>query len=152
MIDNRKINSRRTEKRLAKIRHSYFTLIEVIISLAILGLSLVALLTLANSSQQRLFKARELWHTAHMLTQAAEYYLLQPSEEPEPISRDFFDYPDFAVNYRYDDALDVPEDFTGIVGQPTLRCCIIELVRGSDRQPVETLKVDRIFYDTTLEE
>lgn len=152
MICSKKHVSSRKTKRFVKIQCPIFTLIEVIISLAILGLSLVSLLTLANSSQQRLFKARERWHTAHMLTQAAEYYLLQPSEEPEPISRDFFDYPDFAVNYHYDDALDIPEDFTGIVGQPTLRCCIIELVRGSDRQPVETIKIDRIFYDTTLED
>ncbi|MDD2403490.1 MAG: type II secretion system protein [Victivallaceae bacterium] len=128
-----------------------FTLIEVIVSLAILGLSLVALLTLANSSQQRLFKARELWQNIHMLTQAAEYYLLLPSEEPEPITREFFDYPDFAVNVRYEDAEDISDDFTGIVGQPPLRCCIIELVRNSDRQPVETIKVDRIIYDNTTE-
>ena len=133
------------------MNNNRFTLIEVIIALAILGLSLVALLTLANSSQQRLFRARERWNTAHMLTQAAEYYLLQASEDPEAITRQIFDYPDFAVNCRYDDAEDVPEDFTGIAGQPALRCCIIELVRAIDRQPVETLKIDRIIYDATTE-
>lgn len=136
-------------KRCLKTQCSIFTLIEVIISLAILGLSLVALLTLANSSQQRLFKARELWHTAHMLSQAAEYYLLQPSKEPEAISPVFFDYPEFAINCRFDDAQDVPKDFIGIIGQPTLSCCIIDLVRSSDRQVIETLKIDRIIYDVT---
>ncbi len=43
-----------------------FTLIEVVVALAILSLGVVSYLTLANSAQRRLFKAKEKWTNFHM--------------------------------------------------------------------------------------
>lgn len=129
------------------VRH--FTLVEVIVALGILALSLVALLSLANASQQRLNKARDTWMQMHMLSQGAEYYLLHNTEEPEHIGLDFFDYRGYDVKCRYDDAQGVPDDFTDITGQEPLRCCIIELIRTVDGQVVDSLYIDRVKYNVT---
>ena len=56
------------------MRKIHFTLLEVVVSLAILGLSITGLLTLLTSSQRRLADTREKWMRMHMLTQAAEYF------------------------------------------------------------------------------
>jgi prepilin-type N-terminal cleavage/methylation domain-containing protein len=57
-------------------RNTCFTLVEVIVALAILTMGLLAGLSLIASSQQRLTKASKRWHEQHLLTQAAEYFLL----------------------------------------------------------------------------
>ena len=112
-----------------------FTLVEVVVALAILGITLVSLLTLAGAAQQRLGKARDRWRNFHMLSQGAEYFMLFTSEEPPGIDLAFFDVED------------LPEELTGLVGQPPLRCCVVELVRNADGEVLDTLKIDRINYD-----
>ncbi len=123
-----------------------FTLIEVVVSLAILGLSLVALLTLSNNSQRRLMKARDRWQHMHMLAQGAEYYMLQPTEDPPYISTDFFDYPGYIINFRYEDAQGLPDELNQLENQAPLRSLILELFRSQDNQVVESLTIDRIKY------
>jgi prepilin-type N-terminal cleavage/methylation domain-containing protein len=123
-----------------------FTLIEVIVALAILGLSLVALLSLSNHSQQRLMKARDRWNHMHMIAQGAEYYLLQPTEDPPYISTDFFDYPGYVLNFKYQDAEGLPDQLNQLANQEPLRCLVLELFRSSDNQVVEHLTIDRINY------
>lgn len=124
----------------------FFTLVEVVVSLAILGLSLVALLSLANHSQQRLMKARDRWTHMHMLAQGAEYYLLQPTEDPPYISTDFFDYPGYVVNFSYQDAQGLPDQLNQLENQEPLRCLVLELFRSGDNQVLERLTIDRINY------
>jgi len=61
-----------------------FTLLEVVLAVAILSLGLVAALGLAAGAAKRLGKASRRWQHQHMLTQAAEYYLLAGSKKPIP--------------------------------------------------------------------
>ena len=62
-----------------------FTLIEVVVALAILGLSLGLLLELIGGSRERLFRAEDRWLNQHRLGQAAELYLLDgPKAEAPP--------------------------------------------------------------------
>ena len=60
----------------------YFTLIEVVVAMAVLGLALVGFFAMSNSAVQRIDKAYSHWERMHLLSQAAEYYLLFADEEP----------------------------------------------------------------------
>lgn len=125
-----------------------FTLIEVVVALAILSLGVVSYLTLANSAQRRLFKAKEKWTNFHMLSQGVEYYMLQTSDNPEPPTAEFFDYPGYRVTCRYEDAAGLEDDFLNVAeNQAQLRACVIELVRESDGQVVDSVTIDRIDYE-----
>lgn len=128
-----------------------FTLIEVVVALGILTLSLAGLLQMLTASQSRLARVYEKWRETHILMQAAEYYLLQPGEDPGGIPYTYFPYPDYEVLCYYRDAENLPEDYVNISGQLPLRTCVIELVRLRDRKTVGTILVDRISYETTLE-
>ncbi len=124
----------------------HFTLIEVVVSLAILGLSLVSLLALANTSQRRMMLARDRWQNTHMISQAAEYYLLHSDESPPYIGTDFFDYPGFTVNIRYNDAEGLPDELNQIENQQPLRSLFIEIFNSSEAKVVDSITIDRIKY------
>ncbi len=125
-----------------------FTLIEVVVALAILTGGLAVLLSMATQAQNRIGRAREQWTDFHMLEQAAEYYLLQPGLDPDAPPAEIFDYPGYSAHAEYTDAENVPEEFEISGGvQATLRCWTISVMRDSDRKTVESIKVDRIDYD-----
>ena len=67
-----------------KYRHHLFTLMEVVIAIAILALGLVAALSLSSSSSRRIEKSFKAWKTQHMLAQAAEYFLLVGADKHIP--------------------------------------------------------------------
>ena len=50
----------------------YFTLVEVVVALAILGLSLAGLLSLAMNAQVKVARAVEKWENTHKMIQAVE--------------------------------------------------------------------------------
>lgn len=70
------------------MRKACFTLIEVVVALAILGLSITGLLTLLTTSQRRMAKSYEKWERMHMLAQGAEYFMLR-GEDPGGIPEEF---------------------------------------------------------------
>ena len=53
-----------------------YTLIEVIVALAILALGLVTAMSISSSSKRRIDKAYKRWGIQHQLTQATEFYML----------------------------------------------------------------------------
>ena len=124
-----------------------FTLIEVVVALAILSLSIVGLLQLLSVSQKNVAKAQEQWRQMHILSQAIEYYLLQGESASAP-DVEFFPYEDYRVDVSYDDAEGIPDEFNNIEGQLPLRHCKFELIRLRDRQVVETIIIDRVDYDS----
>ena len=71
-----------------------FTLIEVVVALAILTLSLAGLLQLLSQSQLRIADAEERWMDMHKLIQATEYLLLAGDPEELAVPEDFFLLPD----------------------------------------------------------
>ena len=55
----------------------HFTLVEVIVAMAIMALALTAFFALSQSAVNRIDKAYSNWERTHLLSQAAEYYLFQ---------------------------------------------------------------------------
>ncbi len=134
------------------MRNHRFTLIEVVVAIGILGLALSGLLQLLIQSQERLARNFDRWNRMHMLMQAAEFTLLQPGEEPPGISREFFPYDDYRVIVSFRDAEGLPDELNDQVGQLPLKSCVIELIRARDGKTVDQLIVDRISYETTVQE
>ena len=127
-----------------------FTLIEVVVALGILTMSLAGLLQILTASQSRLARVYEKWRETHILMQAAEYYLLQPGEDPGGVPYTYFPYSDYEALCYYRDAENLPEDYINIPDQLPLRTCVVELIRLRDRKTVGTILVDKISYETTL--
>ena len=124
-----------------------FTLVEVVVALAILGLSLSGLLTLAMNAQLKVARSVEKWDHTHKLIQAAEYLMLM-DDESLSVPEEFFPYENYSVQASVDDAEDLPEDFTGIEDAAPLKCITIEIVRTTDNKVVDRIKMDRINFDS----
>ena len=123
-----------------------FTLIEVVVAMALLSVSLAGLLQLSINSQQKLIAADDKWRHEHMLAQAAEYLMLV-DEENASVPDEFFPYPGYSVEVEIDDAEDLPEEYNELVGQLPLKCWNISIVRQSDAESVASVNIDRISYD-----
>ena len=124
-----------------------FTLVEVVVALAILGLSLSGLLTLAMNAQLKVARSVEKWDNTHKLIQAAEYLMLM-DDESLSVPEEFFPYEGYTVQASVDDAEDLPEDFTGIEDAAPLKCITIEIVRTTDNRVVDRIRMDRINFDS----
>lgn len=124
-----------------------FTLVEVVVALAILGLSLSGLLTLAMNAQLKVARSVEKWDNTHKLIQAAEYLMLM-DDESLSVPEEFFPYENYTVQASVDDAEDLPEDFTGIEDAAPLKCITIEIVRTTDNKVVDRIRMDRINFDS----
>ena len=124
-----------------------FTLVEVVVALALLGLSLSGLLTLAMNAQLKVARSVEKWDNTHKLIQAAEYLMLM-DDESLSVPEEFFPYENYTVQASVDDAEDLPEDFTGIEDAAPLKCITIEIVRTTDNKVVDRIKMDRINFDS----
>ncbi len=70
-----------------------FTLVEVLVAVAILSMSLVGLLGICANAAERLRKASDRWENNHMLSHASEYYLLAGPRESIP--QEFFPFPGY---------------------------------------------------------
>ena len=127
-----------------------FTLVEVVIAIAILALCLGGLLQLLTASQLTLAKGMDKWRHMHMLTQAAEYLLLLSEDELE-VPEEFFPYPGYTVACELQDIEGIPDDYNNLDGQLPLKAYVIELIRDSDRKTVEKVIIDRICYDAESE-
>ena len=132
------------------MKHTGFTLIEVVVALGILALSIAGLLSLLTSSQNRIGKSLEEWKNMHMLSQAAEYFMLQ-NEDPGAIEETFFPYGDYTINAYYQDAEGLPEEYGNIVNQLPLTSLVIELRKTSSGDIVDKLIIDRISYENTIQ-
>ena len=128
-------------------RRNIFTLIEVVIALAILAISLTGILELMTQSQKRLSKSYEKWERMHILSQAAEYYLMQ-GDDPPDIPEFIFPYRDYQVDVSIEDAEDLPEELSDLMGQVPLKCLTLQLRKLPENEVVETLRIDRLSYDS----
>lgn len=132
-------------------RRRRFTLLEVIVAIAILSVSVVVLLQLTMSAQKRTIKSQDNWHRTHMLMQGAEYILLH-SRETTSIPSQFFPYNDYKIVVSYEDAKGLPDEYDTLAGQLPLYACKISLIRLSDGKELDSIIVDRIGYETELSE
>ena len=124
-----------------------FTLVEVVVALAILSISITGLLQLLTAAQNRIGKVYDRWMNTHMLMQAAEYYMLMKQEEPPGITDTFFPYDEYRVDVTYEEIDNLPEEYTGLTGQKQLRAMTLSLKRQNDGQEVDKIIIDRIDYE-----
>ncbi len=73
----------------------HFTLIETVIAIAILAGGVVASSQMIGMATARAAKAKTVWHEQHMLTQAAEYFLL--AEPGANLPTRFFPFPGYSA-------------------------------------------------------
>ena len=123
-----------------------FTLVEVVAALAILGLSLAGLLSLAMNAQLKTARAVEKWENTHKMIQAVEYVMLFDDENLS-VPNDFFPYDGYMVQCSVDDAEGLPEEFTEIDDAAPLKCITVELIRTRDNKVVDRVKIDRINFE-----
>ena len=124
-----------------------FTLVEVVAALAILGLSLSGLLSLAMNSQVKVARAVEKWENTHKMIQAVEYLMLFDDENLS-IPTEFFPYDGYMIQTSVDDAEGLPEEFTEINDAAPLKCITVELVRTRDNKVIDRVKIDRINFES----
>lgn len=127
----------------------FFTLIEVVVSLAILTISVAGFLQLMTAAQNRIIRSYDRWMTTHMLMQSAEYYMLMQQEDPPAITEQFFPYSDYRVDVSYEEIENLPEEYNNLVGQKPLRAMVLELKKQADGQTVDKLIIDRIDYENS---
>ena len=127
-------------------RFRRFTLIEVVVALAILSISLAGLLQLSISSKRKVADSVEKWESEHMLAQAAEYVMLR-NEEGSSIPDEFFPYPRYSAEVVCGDPEGLPEDYGDLEGQLPLKRWTITIVRNSDGEQMAEVNIDRIDYD-----
>ena len=121
-----------------------FTLIEVVIALAILTLSLAGMFRLLSSSQLRVANAEEKWREMHLLTQGAEYLMLTGSEEDLSVPDEVFPWSDYLIDCTVDEAEDLPEELGSQEKQMPLKKWTIRLIRSADRQERLSVIIDRL--------
>ena len=129
------------------MRTRSFTLIEVVVALAILSISIAGLLQLLTAAQNRIIKVNDHWMRTHMLIQAAEYYMLMKQEDPPAITDTFFPYDDYRVDVTWEEIEGLPEEYTGLTNQKQLRAMVLSLVRQQDGHEVDKIIIDRLDYE-----
>ena len=134
------------------MKNGRFTLLEVVISIAILALSLAGLFRLLGHSQKRISDAEEQWLEMHMLTQGAEFFMLAGKEEDLHVPDDIFPYQDYVIECVVEESDDIPEEFKGQEGQIPLKKWTIKLIRTSDRRECRQVIIDRLDYSVAESE
>lgn len=127
-------------------KHS-FTLLEVVMALAILALGFISAMGLAMNAAGRLMKSQTRWEEQHMLNQATEYYLLAGPKEQIP--QDFFPFEGYRAECVIDKA-DLPEGVDTEVGTWRLVKLIITIY-NQENKPVTSLEMDKIFQAADVE-
>ncbi len=61
-----------------------FTLIEITVAVAILSMGLLTAMNMVSSGRERIIKTKNEWLYQHLISQAAEYYLLAGHETSIP--------------------------------------------------------------------
>ena len=128
-----------------------FTLVEVIVAMAVMSLALGGFFALSQSAVNRVDKAYSSWERMHLLSQAAEYCLLFTSEEPPPIPPEIFESSIYDLEIYYEDVEDLPEELNELEGQAPLRTLVLNLIDINTHEIIDTLRIDRIHYDDSGE-
>ena len=124
---------------------SKFTLLEVVIALAILALGLISILSLSSSASLRTSKALKRWERAHCLAQGAEFFLLAGPNER--INDEVFPY----KNYSISCSVESPEALPSEVQDSTWKLVNLKISLSSDNgTALETLNVEKILQEEDL--
>ncbi len=133
---------------MATSKLNIFTLLEVIIAIAILSIGIASTLTVITMSKKRLHKTERLWIEQHLLTQAAEYIMLAPPHSSIP--QEIFSSQDYGIKCEYAPASGMPENVRTEIGDWRLLAVKIQLFRKTDQQIVNSIIIDRIVRSKDL--
>ncbi|MCF6175296.1 MAG: type II secretion system GspH family protein [Victivallaceae bacterium] len=137
--------TKRTKRILPEYRTSdvlKFTMIETVIALGVLLLAMSAVFGTIAASQQRVIRAEKRWAKQHMLTQAAEYFLLAPPRTTIP--QTIFPFSDYQAFCEYSEPKELPETVDAISGSWKLVAMKIILNSNADGKTVNSITLDRI--------
>lgn len=125
-----------------------FTLVEVVIAMGILVLCVTVAMSMVASSQKRMIKAEEKWQKQHLLTQAAEYFLLAPPGDHLP--EQIFPFKNYNANCVYFPPEGLPENVNIENGEWRLSAMKITVnPDDSNRQPASII-IERIIKNGDL--
>ena len=129
------------------IKTNLFTLIEVIIAMAILSLAVVSILGYSVQASNRMRKAYKRWHEEHILAQAVEYYLLAGPKEDIP--QEFFPYEDYRATCEIKEAK-LPDEVEA--ENATWRFVTLQIsIYDSNNEEVESIDIDQILQAEDVE-
>lgn len=126
----------------------YFTILEVIVALAVLTVTIGTFLQMLTNAQSRSFKVSEKWLHTHMLMQGAEYVLLH-TQSVSAVPERFFPYPGYEITVNYEPVQNLPDGYENEESFE-LRACVISLVRQRDGEVLDQLIVDRIYFENGI--
>jgi len=128
-------------------RYSWFTLIEVVVALAVLSLGIMAGMSLIAASRDRTMKAATQWREQHILAQAMEYFML--ADAGAGIPDEFFPYRDYSVVCEYAPPQGLPDDVPLQLPGWKLNTMTVSL-RDNYGKVIRKISVDRIVKDGEL--
>ncbi|QSH40064.1 hypothetical protein P0136_01645 [Lentisphaerota bacterium ZTH] len=118
-----------------------FTLIEILVAMTVLTVGIVSLSMLMASASNRTAKARERWERDHLLTQAVEFFMLNP---PGTSADDrFLPESKYTVDCTFDTPADAPDSGGINMNNARLVTMHVKLIDKSGRVAASAA-VDRI--------
>jgi len=118
-----------------------FTLLEVIIAMAILSLAIVGILNYSVQASRRMAKASTKWEKEHMLSQAVEFFLLAGPRENIP--NDVFPYQNFKAVCEVNEPK-LPDEIENEIGSWKLATLKISILNDSGEN-INSISVDTIL-------
>ena len=129
------------------MKRSFFTLLEVVVAIAVLSLSLTGLLRLLTQSRLRIANAEDKWREMHMLTQGAEYLMMIPYSGDMSVPDEVFPYDNYQIDCVVEDAEGLPEELMDQENQLPLKKWRITLIRLADKKECLSVNIDRFGYE-----
>ncbi|UDQ98558.1 type II secretion system protein [Lentisphaerota bacterium WC36G] len=147
----RKFTSIITAKAVAKLSFKGFTLVEVVVAMLILSLGLVAHFSLISSVSNRVTKAKKEWENQHMITQAAEFYMLYAKEKNNKPDEVFFPYENYSATSKHlDDENNIlPEEVDAEMNGWKFVPMKIDLL-DTNNNVIQSITIDRILKESDL--
>lgn len=124
-----------------------FTLVEVVIALAILSMGILGTMSMVAFSKNRISKAYDSWFSQHLLSQAAEYYLLCGKGQ---IPQNIFPYQRYSASCTISDCANLRGVSANTGGKWKLVTYDIS-VRGPNGQIINEVKVDKLYENETFQ-
>ena len=123
-----------------------FTLLEVVIALAILAMGLIGILSLTSSASNRTAKALKKWESSHRLAQGAEFFLLAGPRENIP--DEIFPYKDSSIACAVESPVGLPSEVQDKNGNWKLVSLKITLT--SDGTVEDSVNVEKMLKEEDL--
>ena len=117
-----------------------FTLLEVILAVAILSIGFIAAMSIATTAADRLMKAVTRWERQHMLNQATEYFLLAGPDVAIP--QEFFPFQGYSTTCQVSPAI-LPEGIEPEINSWKIVTMKISIFDDRNNE-IDVLEVDKI--------